>query len=332
MKHTVEKRRMTGEDSQRLQELRAHCQRTIGVDFYDASGNLQLSVIKSGRESIVSKVGILVTKLTRHRYRHRIIESIDLLFLTNEGEAIEIHDLLRSDLTARTLEQILGFSSGIYFSAVLNDILVPLVEEQLCFKSSNHVPVGEAYHFSGRDPEKIQYVCRDQTLLKPLKSVTSGDLIKVPDKVSAFELLGALIRVAPDCIAIEAACTAPAAADAAVHQDGDAAAPQGVAFSAFREFAACIRFHSRRQRLDRGSFLRKDPHTTRHTALIPLPWRFRRASGLRLESSSPSFPPRRRPGPGACPQDPQKGFSRSAPQERNQGKKRRQRKKQGPSA
>ena len=202
MKHTVEKRRMTGEDSQRLQELRAHCQRTIGVDFYDASGNLQLSVIKSGRESIVSKVGILVTKLTRHRYRHRIIESIDLLFLTNEGEAIEIHDLLRSDLTARTLEQILGFSSGIYFSAVLNDILVPLVEEQLCFKSSNHVPVGEAYHFSGRDPEKIQYVCRDQTLLKPLKSVTSGDLIKVPDKVSAFELLGALIRVAPDCIAI----------------------------------------------------------------------------------------------------------------------------------
>ena len=202
MKHKVEKRRTTGEDSQRLQELRAHCQRTIGVDFYDASGNLQLSVIKSGRESIVSKVGILVTKLTRHRYRHRIIESIDLLFLTNEGEAIEVHDLLRSDLTARTLEQILGFSSGIYFSAVLNDILVPLVEEQLCFKGSNPVPVGEAYHFSGRDPEKIQYVCRDQTLLKLLKNVTFDEIIKVLDEVSVFKLLSALIRVVPDYIAI----------------------------------------------------------------------------------------------------------------------------------
>ena len=202
MKHTIEKRRMTGEDSQRLQELRAHCQRTIGADFYDASGNLQLSVIKAGRESIISKVGILVSKLTRHHYRHRIIESIDLLFLTNEGEAIEVHDLLRSDLTARTLEQILGFSSGIYFSAVLNDILVPLVEEQLCFKGSNPVPVGEAYHFSGRDPEKIQYVCQDQTLLKPLKNVTSNEIIKVPDGVSIFKLLGYLIRVAPDYIAI----------------------------------------------------------------------------------------------------------------------------------
>ena len=72
----------------------------------------------------------------------------------------------------------------------------------MLLKGERPIPVEDQYHFSGRDPEKIQYVCRDQTLLKPLKSITSDELIKVPDKVSAFKLLDALIRVAPDYIAI----------------------------------------------------------------------------------------------------------------------------------
>ena len=201
MKHKVDKRRTTTEDLRRLQELRSHCQRAIGVDFYDPSGNLQLSITKSGKEAIISKTGILVTKLTRHYYRHKIVESIDLLFLKSE-EAIEVHGLARSDLSAKNLEQILGFSSGLYFSPILDDIILPLVEEQLCFKGSHPVPIEDKYHFSGRDPEKVQYVCRDGTLLAPLNSITPEDLIKVPDGVSIFKFLDYLIRVAPNYIAI----------------------------------------------------------------------------------------------------------------------------------
>ena len=200
----VTKRHATNEDYRLLKEFLPHCKMTIGVDFYDAAGNLQLSITKSGKEIVISKAGILVTKLTRHHYRHKIMESIDLLFLKSEGKAVADHVLSRSDLWGKNLERVLGFSSGVYFNPILNDIIVSLVEEQLCFKSSRPISVEDQYHFSGRDcdPEKIQYVCRDQTLLKPLKSITSDELIKVPDKVSAFKLLDALIRVAPNYIAI----------------------------------------------------------------------------------------------------------------------------------
>lgn len=202
MKHKLDKRRTTSEDTQRLQELRSHCQKAIGVDFYDASGNLQLSVRKAGKELIVSKTGILVTKLTRHHYRHKIMESIDLLFLKPDEEAIEIHGLSCSDLRAKNLERILGFSSGLYFSPILDDIILALIEEQLCFKGSKPVPIEDQYHFSGRDPEKVQYVCRDGTLLEPMNSISSESLIKVPDRVSVFKLLSALLCVAPNYIAI----------------------------------------------------------------------------------------------------------------------------------
>lgn len=202
MKHKVDKRRTTSEDLQRLQELRSHCQRTIGVDFYDPSGNLQLSITKSGKEVIISKTGILVTKLTRHYYRHKIVESIDLLFLKSE-EAIEVHGLARSDLSAKNLEQILGFSSGVYFiNPIFNDIIVSLVEEQIRFTGSHPVPIEDQYHFSGRDLEKIQYVCRDGTLLEPMNSLTPEELIKAPDKVSIIKLSCYLIRVTPNYIAI----------------------------------------------------------------------------------------------------------------------------------
>ena len=202
MKHKLDKRRTTSEDTQRLQELRSHCQKAIGVDFYDASGNLQLSVRKAGKELIVSKTGILVTKLTRHHYRHKIMESIDLLFLKPDEEAIEIHGLSCSDLRAKNLERILGFSSGLYFSPILDDIILALIEEQLCFKGSKPVPIEDQYHFSGRDPEKVQYVCRDGTLLEPMNSISSESLIKVPDRVSVFKLLSVLLCVAPNYIAI----------------------------------------------------------------------------------------------------------------------------------
>lgn len=116
MKHKLDKRRTTSEDTQRLQELRSHCQKAIGVDFYDASGNLQLSVRKAGKELIVSKTGILVTKLTRHHYRHKIMESIDLLFLKPDEEAIEIHGLSCSDLRAKILNGFLALAQA-YTSA-----------------------------------------------------------------------------------------------------------------------------------------------------------------------------------------------------------------------
>ena len=74
-----------------------------------------------------------------------------------------------------------------------------MVEEQILNRS---ISVEDQYHFSGRDPEKVQYVCRDGTLLTPLENITSESLIKVPDRVSIFKLLDYLIRVAPNYIAI----------------------------------------------------------------------------------------------------------------------------------
>ena len=190
----------TNEDYQLVKDLLPHCRKTVGVDFYDSAGNLQLSLTRSGR--IISKAIILTVKLTRHHYRDGIEEKINLLFVKQDGESIEVHNLSRSDLSAKNLERILGFSSGLYFSPILDDIILPLVEEQLCFKGSHPVPIEDKYHFSGRDPEKVQYVCRDGTLLAPLNSITPEDLIKVPDGVSIFKLLDYLIRVAPNYIAI----------------------------------------------------------------------------------------------------------------------------------
>ena len=196
----IAKHSTTNEDYQLVKELLPHCRETIGVDFFDSAGNLQLSLTQSGR--IISKAIILTVKLTRHHYRDWIEEKINLLFVKQDGESIEVHNLSRSNLSAKNLEQILGFSSGLYFSPILDDIILPLVEEQLCFKGSHPVPIEDKYHFSGRDPEKVQYVCRDGTLLAPLNSITPEDLIKVPDGVSIFKLLDYLIRVAPNYIAI----------------------------------------------------------------------------------------------------------------------------------
>lgn len=196
----IAKHSTTNEDYQLVKELLPHCRETIGVDFFDSAGNLQLSLTQSGR--IISKAIILTVKLTRHHYRDWIEEKINLLFVKQDGESIEVHNLSRSNLSAKNLEQILGFSSGLYFSPILDDIILPLVEEQLCFKGSHPVPIEDKYHFSGRDPEKVQYVCRDGTLLAPLNSITPEDLIKVPDGVSIFKLLNYLIRVVPNYIAI----------------------------------------------------------------------------------------------------------------------------------
>ena len=196
----IAKHSTTNEDYQLVKELLPHCRETIGVDFFDSAGNLQLSLTQSGR--IISKAIILTVKLTRHHYRDWIEEKINLLFIKQDGESIEVHNLSRSNLSAKNLEQILGFSSGLYFSPILDDIILPLVEEQLCFKGRHPVPIEDKYHFSGRDPEKVQYVCRDGTLLAPLNSITPEDLIKVPDRVSIFKLLDYLIRVAPNYIAI----------------------------------------------------------------------------------------------------------------------------------
>ena len=199
-KFEITKRSTTNEDYQLVKELLSYCKKTVGVDFYDSDGNLQLILSQSGR--VISKAIILTVKLTRHHYRDWIEEKIHLLFVKHGSESIEVHNLSRSDLSAKNLEQILGFSSGLYFSPILDDIILPLVEEQLCFKGSHPVPIEDQYHFSGRDPEKVQYVCRDGTLLAPLNSITPEDLIKVPNEVSIFKLLGYLIRVVPNYIAI----------------------------------------------------------------------------------------------------------------------------------
>ena len=199
-KFEITKRSTTNEDYQLVKELLPYCKKTVGVDFYDSDGNLQLILSQSGR--VISKAIILTVKLTRHHYRDWIEEKISLLFVKHGSESIEVHNLSRSDLSAKNLERILGFSSGLYFSPILDDIILPLVEEQLCFKGSHPVPIEDQYHFSGCDPEKVQYVCRDGTLLAPLNSITPEDLIKVPDGVSIFKLLDYLIRVAPNYIAI----------------------------------------------------------------------------------------------------------------------------------
>ena len=142
-------------------------------------------------------------KITKHHHRDGVTETIDLLFITSNGEALEVRNLSPSKLTAAVMQQTVGFSSGICFNPTnFNRNAIPWVGKQMLLKGERPIPVEDQYHFSGRDPEKIQYVCRDQTLLKPLKSITSDELIKVPDKVSAFKLLDALIRVAPDYIAI----------------------------------------------------------------------------------------------------------------------------------
>ena len=142
-------------------------------------------------------------KITKHHHRDGVTETIDLLFITSNGEALEVRNLSPSKLTAAVMQQAVGFSSGLCFDPTnFNRNAIPWVGKQMLLKGERLIPVEDQYHFSGRDPEKIQYVCRDQTLLKPLKSITSDELIKVPDKVSAFKLLDALIRVAPDYIAI----------------------------------------------------------------------------------------------------------------------------------
>lgn len=142
-------------------------------------------------------------KITKHHHRDGVTETIDLLFITSNGEALEVRNLSPSKLTAAVMQQAVGFSSGLCFDPTnFNRNAIPWVGKQMLLKGERPIPVEDQYHFSGRDPEKIQYVCRDQTLLKPLKSITSDELIKVPDKVSAFKLLDALIRVAPDYIAI----------------------------------------------------------------------------------------------------------------------------------
>ena len=196
----IAKHSTTNEDYQLVKDLPPHCRKTVGVDFYDSAGNLQLSLTRSGR--IISKAIILTVKLTRHHYRDGIEEKINLLFVKQDGESIEVHNLSRSDLSAKNLERILGFSSGLYFSPILDEIILPLVEEQLYFTGDNPVPIEDKYHFSGCDPKKVQYVCRDGTLLTPLENITSESLIKVPDRVSIFELLSILLRVAPNYIAI----------------------------------------------------------------------------------------------------------------------------------
>ena len=143
-------------------------------------------------------------KITKHHHRNGVTETIDLLFITSNGEALEVRNLSPSKLTAAVMQQTVGFSSGICFDPTnFNRSAIPWVGKQMLLKGERPIPIEDQYHFSGRDPEKMQYVCRDQTLLKPLKSVTSEEqLIKVPDGVSIFKLLGYLIRVAPDYIAL----------------------------------------------------------------------------------------------------------------------------------
>ena len=142
-------------------------------------------------------------KITKHHHRDGVTETIDLLFITSNGEALEVRNLSPSKLTAAVMQQTVGFSSGICFDPTnFNRNAIPWVGKQMLLKGERPIPIEDQYHFSGRDPEKTQYICRDQTLLKPLKNVTSDEIIKVPDEVSIFKLLGYLIRVAPDYIAI----------------------------------------------------------------------------------------------------------------------------------
>ena len=143
---------------------------------------------------------ISVEKVIKHHDRDSVTETIDLLLITSNGEVLQVRNLSPAELTAAVMQRTVGFSSGVCFNpTIFNNSIIPLVEEQILNRS---ISVEDQYHFSGRDPEKVQYVCRDGTLLAPLNSITPEDLIKVPDGVSIFKLLDYLIRVAPNYIAI----------------------------------------------------------------------------------------------------------------------------------
>ena len=143
---------------------------------------------------------ISVEKVIKHHDRDSVTETIDLLLITSNGEALQVRNLSPAELTAAVMQRTVGFSSGVCFNpTIFNNSIIPLVEKQILDRS---ISVEDQYHFSGRDPEKVQYVCRDGTLLAPLNSITPEDLIKVPDGVSIFKLLDYLIRVAPNYIAI----------------------------------------------------------------------------------------------------------------------------------
>ena len=143
---------------------------------------------------------ISVEKVIKHHDRDSVTETIDLLLITSNGEVLQVRNLSPAELTAAVMQRTVGFSSGVCFNPTsFNNSIIPLVEEQILNRS---ISVEDQYHFSGRDPEKVQYVCRDGTLLAPLNSITPEDLIKVPNGVSIFKLLGYLIRVVPNYIAI----------------------------------------------------------------------------------------------------------------------------------
>ena len=143
---------------------------------------------------------ISVEKVIKHHARDSVTETIDLLLITSNGEVLQVCNLSPAELTAAVMQRTVGFSSGVCFNPTsFNNSIIPLVEKQILDRS---ISVEDQYHFSGRDPEKVQYVCRDGTLLAPLNSITPEDLIKVPNGVSIFKLLGYLIRVVPNYIAI----------------------------------------------------------------------------------------------------------------------------------
>ena len=143
---------------------------------------------------------ISVEKVIKHHDRDSVTETIDLLLITSNGEVLQVRNLSPAELTAAVMQRTVGFSSGVCFNpTIFNNSIIPLVEKQILDRS---ISVEDQYHFSGRDPEKVQYVCRDGTLLTPLENITSESLIKVPDRVSIFKLLDYLIRVAPNYIAI----------------------------------------------------------------------------------------------------------------------------------
>lgn len=143
---------------------------------------------------------IFVERVTKHHDRDSVTETIDLLLITSNGEVLQVRNLSPAELTSAVMQRTVGFSSGVCFNPTsFNNSIIPLVEEQILNRS---ISVEDQYHFSGRDPEKVQYVCRDGTLLEPMNSIPSESLIKVPDRVSVFKLLSVLLRVAPNYIAI----------------------------------------------------------------------------------------------------------------------------------
>lgn len=143
---------------------------------------------------------ISVEKVIKHHDRDSVTETIDLLLITSNGEVLQVRNLSPAELTAAVMQRTVGFSSGVCFNpTIFNNSIIPLVEEQILNRS---ISVEDQYHFSGRDPEKVQYVCRDGVLLAPLNGITPEELIKVPDRVSIFKLLHYLVRVVPNYIAI----------------------------------------------------------------------------------------------------------------------------------